>query len=221
MSCSPSRERCSRACTSGSGWLFRKGTGGGGIPPLFGVVFTPIGIYQLARGDPNTESLGWIFTLIGVLMAIVGAVALIALLPERKKPASGDGEGAPPWQPASTNVLQASRGGPRPCGSLRREGEGCVSSMPETTALSTCRSTGPVSSSSVSRSPRPISRRCNRSGIRRTIGFGWPRFVPRGLSPWPPSTGPEPRCPCRSRPRQASGHQAGTFLLKLSMIARR
>jgi hypothetical protein len=67
---------------------------GGGIPFVLGVIFAPIGIHQLAQGDPNRESFGWIFTLLGVFLALFGAVAIGVLWPERKRPASSDGDGA-------------------------------------------------------------------------------------------------------------------------------
>jgi len=51
----------------------------GVLPLLFGVVFAPIGIYNLAEGDPNMASFGWIFTVIGVLMTIAGIVALVVV----------------------------------------------------------------------------------------------------------------------------------------------
>ena len=64
---------------------------GGGIPLLCGIVMVPIGIRQLARGDPHMQSFGWSFTLIGALLAIIGAVVVVMLWPERKPPADDDG----------------------------------------------------------------------------------------------------------------------------------
>lgn len=63
---------------------------GGGIPLLSGLIMTPIGIYQLAQGVPYKESFGWSFTVIGLLMVIIGAALLVALWPRGETPASED-----------------------------------------------------------------------------------------------------------------------------------
>lgn len=63
---------------------------GAGLPLLSGLIMAPVGIHQLVKGDPNMESFGWSFTVIGLLLVIIGAVMTGVLWPERKAPATDD-----------------------------------------------------------------------------------------------------------------------------------
>jgi FtsH-binding integral membrane protein len=56
---------------------------GGGIPLFAGLIFAPVGIYYVAQGDPQTESLGWIFASVGAVSAFIGIVVAIVIWPDR------------------------------------------------------------------------------------------------------------------------------------------
>lgn len=72
--------------TSGTGTTLNDLLGallGGGIPLVFGIIFVPLGIHYIAQNNADTESLGWIFAILGVIMVIIGIVLAVALWPER------------------------------------------------------------------------------------------------------------------------------------------